>query len=249
MNRLAHIGLLVCFFCQASWAQNPTPSVSLTNPMVADISQNAIEIRSDFNGTQLLIFGAQNVAGDLVIAVRGPGRNGTLRRKDRIAGMWMQVDQRKYDALPLFYAITSTKPLNQIAPPSVLQALGLGERRIIEASNGTPSEQFDTALAYWMAYKRWWQMGFNPITYFGESLFKVRLDLPDTLASGQYTAEAYLFSRGKLISFQSIPFKSYKTGFDARIADAAKHDGFLYGLIAILMALVGGWLSHRIFHR
>ena len=122
-------------------------------------------------------------------------------------------------------------------------------RRIIEASNTSPNEQFDTALAAWMAHKRWWQMGFNPITYFGESLFKVRLDLPDTLPSGQYTAEAYLFSRGKLISLQTIPFQSYKTGFDARVADTAKHDGLLYGLVAIAMALFGGWLSHRIFHR
>jgi uncharacterized protein (TIGR02186 family) len=231
-------------------AQESPPSViSLSNPMVADISQNAIEIRSDFNGLQLLIFGARNVPGDLVVAVRGPEASITVRRKERIAGMWMHVDQRAYEQLPMFYALTSTKPLARIAPPTVLQTLGLGESRVILASNPKPDDVFDKALAHSLTTKRWWQAPFGSITYFGESLFKARLELPDTLPSGDYTAEVYLFNRGKLLGFQSIPFTSYKTGFDANIADMAEKNGLLYGVLAIAMALLGGGLAHRLFHR
>lgn len=240
---------LCIFLLIGAAAKAEQPSISLTNPMVADVSQHVVEIRSDFNGTQLLIFGARNVPGDLVIAVRGPNIDATLRRKDKIAGMWMHVDQRKYDHLPTFYALASTKPLNRIAPPALLQSLELGERRTIEASNAVPDEKFDKALGEVMSKKRWWQSPFNNITYFGESLFKARLDLPDTLPSGDYTAEVYLFARGKLIGFQTIPLKSYKTGLDARIAIAAQNSGLSYGLVAILMALFGGWLGHRLFHR
>ena len=248
MRRICMAGLFSLWTLSAT-AQPQQPAVSLTNPMIADISQNAIEIRSDFNGTQLLIFGARNVPGDLVIAVRGPSINTTLRRKERIAGMWMQVDQRHYDNVPIFYALSSTKPLNRIASPAVLQSLGLGERRITEASNPKTDEQFDQALAALLTKKRWWQSPFGQITYFGESLFKARLTLPDTLPSGNYTAEVYLFNRGQMIGFQTIPLRSFKTGFDARIANAAKNDGLLYGLIAIVMALFGGWLGHRLFYR
>ena len=238
-----------CLLSLSAHAQTPQSSVSLASPMVADVSQNTIEIRSDFNGAQLLIFGARNVPGELVIVVRGPKIIANLRRKDRIAGMWMHVDQRRYDALPIFYALTSTKPLSRMAPPAVLQSLGLGERRIIEASNAVPNEKFDTALAELLNRKEWWQTSFGEITYFGESLFKARLTLPDTLPSGHYTAEVYLFNQGRLIGFQTIPLRSYKTGFDARIADTAQHRGLLYGLIAITMALFGGGLAHRLFSR
>lgn len=243
------IGLIGLFGATSALAQSIPNSVSLTNPMVADISQNTIEIRSDFNGTQLLIFGARNAPGDLVIAVRGPTSDIRLRRKERIAGMWMQLDQHQYGELPLFYALASTKPLNRIASPSVLKSLGLGERRIIEASSSTPNELFDKALSEVMTHKRWWQSPFNSITYFGESLFKARLNLPDTLPSGQYTAEVYLFNRGKLIAFQTIPLRSYKTGFDARVEQAAKENGLAYGGFAVIMALLGGWLAHRLFQR
>jgi uncharacterized protein (TIGR02186 family) len=247
--KFALLALLAVAQPAAAQLSENAPSVNLLSPMVADISQNAIEIRSDFNGTQLLIFGARNVPGDVVIAVRGPMANMRLRQKERIAGMWMFSDQRKYENLPLFYAVTSSKPLNRIAPPSTLQALGLGERRLIESGNAVADDMFDAALTQALNKKRWWQVPFAPITYFGESLFKARLELPDTLPSGHYTAEVYLFDRGQLLASQSIPVQSRKTGFDASIADAAKHRGLLYGLVAVVLALFGGWLGHRLFHR
>jgi uncharacterized protein (TIGR02186 family) len=230
-------------------AQDNQPTISLTTPLIADISQNIVEIQSDFNGTSLLIFGTRNVPGDLVIAVRGPATNATLRRKERIAGMWMQVDKRKYDGLPIFYALAYTKPLSRLAPPTVLQSLGLGESRITRASNAMPDDVFDKALEHSFAQKHWWQMPFGTITYFGESLFKARIDLPDTLPSGDYTAEVYLFDRGKLLGFQTIPLTSFQTGFDARVVRVARDRGLLYGLIAIVMALFGGWFAHRLFHK
>ncbi|MFZ4540380.1 MAG: TIGR02186 family protein [Rickettsiales bacterium] len=249
MMRRVVILLCVLFAGQVLAQVDNGRAVTLTNPLIADISQNVIEIRSDFNGAQLLIFGARNAPGELVIAVRGPEVNASLRRKERIAGMWMHVDQRKYDKLPIFYALASTKPLNRIAPPALLQSLGLGENRIIRSGNAVPDELFDKALAHSFGVKHWWQGSFAHISYFGESLFKARLDLPDTLPSGEYTAEVYLFNRGKLLGFQVIPLASYKIGFDANVATTARDHGLVYGVFAILMALFGGWLAHRLFYR
>ena len=77
--------LLACLLLLSApaWGATERDSLSLTNPMVADISQSAIEIRANFNGTQLLVFGAQNMPGELAIAVRGPAAPITVRRKER----------------------------------------------------------------------------------------------------------------------------------------------------------------------
>lgn len=224
-------------------------AIALTNPMVADISQNAIEIRVSFNGAQVLVFGARNAPGDLVIAVRGPAANITLRRKERIAGMWMHVEQHKYINVPLFYAITSSKPLKQIASTATLQSLGLGEQQITIASNDRIYPLFDAALSNNFHKRGWWQSPFAKITYFGESLFKAQLNLPDTLPGGVYTAEIYLFDRGELRSMQTIPITVYKTGLEEHIYESAQKNGLTYGLAAVLLALAGGWLAHRLFHR
>lgn len=245
-----YIPALLALLCAPALAQKTAPDiVSLTTPLIADISQNAVAIRTSFNGAQLLIFGARNAPGDLVIAVRGPRTRIFLRRKERIAGMWMHVDNRKYNQLPLFYAVTSTHPLSSITSPAVLEALELGPEAVIHAANGTPQEAFDLALNATLRNKHWWQSPFAPITYFGESLFKARIDLPDTLPHGTFTVEVYLFDGGKLTAFQSIPLTVYNTGFDAWITDTARNHGLVYGISSVLLALFVGWLAHRLFHR
>lgn len=245
------IGLMgAVLLCWPALAQKKAPDVvSLTSPLVADLSQNAVAIRTSFNGAQLLIFGAQNAPGDLVMVVRGPQTAISLRRKERIAGMWMHVDQRKYAQLPLFYALASTRPLRDIAPPETLNALELGPEAVTRAANHTADARFDEALRASLSGMHWWQLPFAPITYFGESLFKARMDLPDTLPHGSFTVEVYLFDGGRLIAFQSIPLTVYNTGFNAWITDTARDNGLLYGISAVVLALFGGWLAHRLFHR
>lgn len=245
MKRLLCIALLLL----------PSPTlaqpevISLNSPMVADISQGTIPIHSSFTGTQLLVFGARNAPGDLVIVLRGPASKVFLRRKERIAGMWMNVERHKYLRLPLFYALASSRPLEDIAPPHLLRELELGVAQVTRASNATPSPVFDDALHELLAAHRTWQEPFGKITYFGESLFKAKLDIPDTLPRGAYTAEVYLFDKGKLTGFQTIPLHAYKVGIDAEIYDRAQHAPWRYGILCVALALAVGWLAHRLFHR
>lgn len=240
--------LSLLFFC-ASTALAQQPSLQLLSPMVADISQDKVEIHSSFTGLQLLIFGAKNQPGDLVIVVRGPESDVVLRRKERIAGMWMHTDQEKYMHLPMFYGYASTRPLNVVAPSTTLRALGIGAEATALASNVRSRTLFTTALLDQLSRYRLWQAPFGDITFFGESLFKAKINLPDRLPRGNFTAEVYLFDRGQLVGFQTIPLTTYKTGFDARVYDNAQKNPWFYGITAILMALSGGWLAHRLFNR
>lgn len=248
MKTLLCIALLLVPMASLAIEVEPE-AITLAGPMVADISQPEIQIHSGFTGSQLLVFGTRNAKGDLIIAVRGPETNVTLRRKERIAGMWMHVEQHKYEQLPLFYAIAATRPLKDIAERYTLQQLGLGERQAILASNRSMNVTFDRALRELLQGTHRWQEPFDRITYFGESLFKARLNLPDTLPRGAYSVEVYLFDAGKPVAFQSIPLQVYKVGIDSRIYDEAQRHPFFYGVTAILMALSVGWLAHRLFHR
>lgn len=246
---MRYFPLIALLFCALpAHAQNPV-AVPLLTPLIADISQETVELHSSFTGAQLLVFGAKNQPGDLVIAVRGPRGFVDLRRKERIAGMWMHTDQEKYPRLPLFYAHASTRPVEQVAPPATLQALGLGTAEVIQKSNPRSRILFSDALRHQMAVYRLWQAPFSEISFFGESLFKAKINLPDRLPRGNFTVEAYLFDRGQLIGFQIIPMVAYKTGFDAWVYDNAQIYPWLYGIGAILMALAGGWLAHRLFNR
>lgn len=238
----AAIAALLAFAWSASAQPTSQTVLSLTPPLTADTSHNLVEIRSNFTGAQLLIFGAQNQPGELVIVVRGPSAGMQIWRKERVGGLWLQTGQKKFSNVPEFYAIASARPITQIASAETLTTLGIGLPTALR-------DGYDQALARLLVQRHWWQPQFSQIEYFGESLFKIRLEVPDTLPEGEYTAEVYLFNAQALQAVQFMPLTVYKTGLEATIDDGAKHAPLWYGLTALFLSLLGGWLAHRLFGR
>jgi hypothetical protein len=97
--------------------------------------------------------------------------------------------------------------------------------------------------------KKLYATGSNKIDFLDETLFKVVLDFPKNIARGVYNVEIYLINEGGLMSFQSIPIYVRQVGFSARVFDFAYEESFLYGLLAIAIALVSGWLANYLFAR
>ena len=92
-----------------------TLPVQAQAPMVADISERRIGIDSGFKGTELLLFGSLSEPGDVVIVVKGPSQELTVRRKSRIAGIWVNAESLTFEDAPGFYVVASNRPLDEIA--------------------------------------------------------------------------------------------------------------------------------------
>ena len=85
-----------------------------------------------------------------------------------------------------------------------------------------------------------YSIGANKIDFLDETLFKVMLNFPKNISRGIYTVEIYLINEDSLISFQSIPIYVNQVGLSAQISDYAHQQALLYGLAAVLIALVIG---------
>jgi hypothetical protein len=94
--------------------------------------------------------------------------------------------------------------------------------------------------------KRWVNTTAAEIQFFGTSLFRTTLRFPDNLPRGQYHVDVYLVHDGQVKAMQTIPIMAVKSGLDAWLFDAAQRHGWLYGLAAVLLALSGGFLAHRL---
>ncbi len=103
--RLILAALSLALFSGPAWAA----------PVVADLSKYVISIDSGFTGTDVLLYGAVEEEGDLVVVIRGPDERVSIRRKDRIAGIWMNQDEIEFQAAPSFYLVASNRPLDEIA--------------------------------------------------------------------------------------------------------------------------------------
>ena len=69
-------------------------------PLVADLSDDVIAITTGFTGSDVLLFGATEGEGDVIVVVRGPMGPQVVRRKTRQA---RSVDLTKADIVERNY--------------------------------------------------------------------------------------------------------------------------------------------------
>src|SRR6478752_8070938 len=80
--------------------------------IVAGLSQDQIEINSSYTGADIVVFStierpAVARGRDIVVVVRGPDTQITVRRRDRLAGVWVNRDSAKFQGMPAFYFLAS----------------------------------------------------------------------------------------------------------------------------------------------
>ena len=233
------------------------PALAQREPvLVPEVSQSLIEVRQGFTGARLLLYGAviDPEAGrggdyDIIVVLKGPTEAVRIREKERIAGMWMYVRKAKYDGLPQFLAVASTLPLSRL-DPGLLAMLEITPDTVVRNhATANHAEAFDEAVLRLKARDRLYTLTPQPISFFGETLFKTRIHFPDTMPRGTYVAEVYLIDEGQLIGSQTLPLDAVKTGFEAWISDFAHQQPLTYGAMSIIIGLSFGWLAHRIFRK
>ena len=63
---------------------------------------------------------------DLVVTVTGPRETLRTRRKERVLGIWVNVDSREFVRVPSYLAVLSNRPVTEIADPEILRRLQVG---------------------------------------------------------------------------------------------------------------------------
>ncbi len=227
--------------------------ISLANPVISGISNNEINIDTKFQGAKVLLFGAKGDAGNIVVAVRGPKKNFVVTKKEKLLGVWYNGKRVKFKESYSFYSIFSTFNNDQKSIETLLTELELGKRNIDFKTFGNVKEdtknEFQLQLIDRLEKNNLYSPGTGKVDFLDETLFKVMLNFPKNISRGVYTVEIYLINDGALVSFQSIPIYVNQVGFSATILDFSNQEPFLYGLLAVAIALIVGWLANYLFAR
>jgi len=222
-------------------------------PVIADLSKYVISIDSGFTGTEVLLYGAVEEEGDLVVVVRGPDERVSIRRKDRVAGIWMNRDDIQFADAPSFYTVASNRPLDEIAHRNfrVLHQIGLDALKLTpeDKRDADAVDPFREALIRNRQREGLYSASTDAMKLLGKRLFSTSVSFPANVAEGAYRAEVFLIRDGKIISAETTPLFINKTGFLWQINFYAHNQPELYGLAAILVALFAGWVAAVAFRK
>jgi uncharacterized protein (TIGR02186 family) len=224
--------------------------------VVSGLSQDQIEINSSYTGTDIVVFGtierpSVSVGRDIVVVVRGPETDVTVRRRDRVAGVWVNRDAAKFSGMPAFYFLASTRPLHDIAAKNVLTQYGLGALNLTPTAvtSHHDSLPFREAAVRQLAARDLYTEAPGAIDFHSENLFKTVVPIPAVVARGQYNVEVYLFRGGEVESVQSTPFFIDQTGLERRLYNFAHGRPLGYALLAVGISVLFGWAASVLMRR
>jgi uncharacterized protein (TIGR02186 family) len=261
MMTLRRLALAVC----VATAITGRAGAQEQNPESIEIglSTDKVSITSDFTGADLTIFGALDNGDplisrqgryDVIVVLEGPARPVVVRRKDRILGMWINTEAQTFLNVPISYSVATTRMMQDITDANNYRQLSLGAANIYmepeDRSAGTTTiEQFTTALRDRKKATGLYNERVGGVQFLSQSLFRATLELAPNVPVGTHKARAFLFRNGIFIKETSAQLAIVKAGFEQSIFTASKDYGFFYGIFAVSLAMLTGWLGRLIFRK
>ncbi len=221
--------------------------------LVADLSSHLIAINTGFTGTEVVLFGTTDAPGDVAIVVTGPRGSVTVRRKERIAGIWLNAASVRFEQVPSYYMVATNRPLDQFVSRPVLERhqIGLPQLQLGPREQLSPAELavFRQALIRNKQRAGLYSITLGQVSFLGDRLFRTNIYFPANVPTGLYNVEALLIRNGEVVSAQTTPLVVSKVGFSAEIFEFARNQPLAYGVAAVIGAIAAGWLAGAAFRR
>lgn len=227
--------------------------------LVPEVSQHEIQVRQGFKGTELLLFGAiltpeGSRAGqdyDIVVVLKGPTNAIILREKQRVAGIWVNAESTEFRSAPSFFAVASSRPIRKIVDQktAAIYELGLPWLQLSPIGDYEPEEQtrYSAGLVDLMKRERLYTENASGVKVSEQVLYQARIALPSSVQTGSYTAETFAINKGRVVASAISRVEVKKLGFERAVAQFAQYNGFLYGLLTVLISIGMGFMAGRLF--
>ena len=256
------VRLLLSAFIVTAYA-NPLLAQPHTESIEIGLSTDRVAITADFSGADLTIFGSLEDADplihrqgryDVVVVLEGPARPALIWRKDRVLGMWINTISEMFLNVPVSYSISTTRVMQDITDPASYKQLSLGANYIyFEPADRTqfpPTiKEFSDALRNLKKTTSLYNERIGGVEFLSPTLFRAAVTLAPNVPVGTHKARAFLFKNGTFVKETSAQLAIVKSGFEQSIFNVSRDYGFFYGVMAVALAMLTGWLGRILFRR
>jgi uncharacterized protein (TIGR02186 family) len=245
----------------------PLSAEPLKESVEADASTRQVAITSSFTGTEILVFGtvensvqpsAEAGTYDVVVVVEGTPDPVVVRKKSQVGGLWINTSSMRFASVPNYYAIASTRPIDEFADRAVLDAneIGFEHMRMMPAGasamrmpDPAALEEFKKSLIRLKEDERLFVKSNFGVSFIGRSLFRATIHLPPNVPVGPLVARVYLFKEGQLLGQYKSRVMLEREGIERYLHDAAHASPLLYGIVTVMLAAAAGMAAAFAFRR
>ncbi|MFN5995857.1 MAG: TIGR02186 family protein [Paracoccaceae bacterium] len=227
--------------------------------IVSGLSQNRVSITADFDGSEILIYGAvkrdapapDGAPLEVIVTVEGPSAPVAVRRKGRVAGIWVNNASVTIDSAPSFYALATTGPLNHILSDIDNLRYGITIERVIRAigiaSEAESAGEFILALLRVRTDEGRYRVLEGKVELSEDTLFRTDIVLPANLTEGEYKVRLFLLRDKRVVASQERVIGVRKEGLERFVFNLAQEQPLIYGLLSLVLAAVAGWGASAAF--
>ena len=187
----------------------------------------------------------------MIVTVEGPSTPVSVRRKDRVAGIWVNNASVHVDSAPSFYAVATTGPLNHILSDIDNLRYGITVERVIRAigiaDEAEKAGEFVLALLRVRTNEGRYRVLEGKVELTEDTLFRTDIVLPANLTEGEYKVRLFLLRDKRVIASQEKVIGVRKEGLERFIYNLAIQQPLIYGLISLVLAALAGWGASAAF--
>ena len=219
-----------------------------------DLSEDNIEIKTDFDGKEIIIFGLLQDDHDTLLTIKGPPSKMKIQKKERYFGVWINNKQITYSKIPTLFFLSSSSKIDEILPNSIqinndlnfdkiLNNKTFDQNFIFENDQKTWNENFVRIKKKQLFYKEF------EMKIFKDKLFQTSVFFPPNTIPGIYNVDIYYIKHKTIMSKDQKKIIVKKTGIGSDIYEFAKNNAATYGVFVIIFSILSGLIAATLFRR
>jgi uncharacterized protein (TIGR02186 family) len=160
--------------------------------------------------------------------------------------VWVNTSGQRFGGIPSYYGLFTTANAEDIA-----QTLSRpGEDPSLRWLGGSAQrDALRQAIAERRRAQGLYMERYGAVTMLTDTFFRTAIPLPSVVNDGVYRVNVLLYADGVPLDTAHTRFLIAKVGFEQQVFDWSRRRPVLYGLAAVALALVTGYVGGVVFRR